>query len=112
MKRTPCEYIVWNGLPVIRKGIALSMINDYGLNQRETAEKLGISGAAVCQYLSGKRGRVDIDDTELFKEFNKSAAKIIESGKDVINTETCRLCRIFIQKNIFPINENNKKEKK
>ena len=49
MKRTTCEYIIWNGLPVIRKEIAVSMINDYGLSQKETAGKLDITPAAVCQ---------------------------------------------------------------
>ena len=58
MRRTPCEYIMWNGLPVIRKEIAESMINNFGLNQKEAAEKLGVTPAAVCQYISKKRGKI------------------------------------------------------
>ena len=46
---------MWSGLPVIRKGFAESMINDFGLSQKEAAEKLGITPAAVCQYLSNKQ---------------------------------------------------------
>ncbi len=103
MKHTPCEYIVWNGLPIIRKGIAVSMIDDYGLSQSETAEKLGISPAAVSQYLSGKRGNINITNKELCKEFNKSAERIIQQGDKIIISETCRLCKIFISKKLFPL---------
>ena len=80
MKHAPCEYMVWNGLPAIRKEIAESMINVYGLSQRETAEKLCISPAAVSQYLSGKRGKVLVIDEEVSKEINISAKRIIQLG--------------------------------
>ena len=58
MQRTYCEYMMWNGLPVIRREIAESMINKYGLNQKEAAKKLGVTPAAVCQYVSKKRGKI------------------------------------------------------
>ena len=103
MKHTPCEYIVWNGLPIIRKGIAVSMINEYGLSQKETAEKLGISPAAVSQYLSGKRGKMNVVDKELCKKINVSAERIIQQGDEILVSETCRLCKIFTSKNLFPL---------
>ena len=102
MKYTPCEYIVWHGLPVIRKGIAESMINDHGLNQRETAYKLGITPPAVSQYLAGKRGRMDIIDKEMCKEINISAKRIIQLGDEILASEICRLCKIFTSKNLLP----------
>ena len=101
MKLTPCEYIVWNGLPVIRKGLTESMINDHGLSQSETAEKLNISPAAVSQYLSGKRGKKNISNKEIIIEISKSAERIIESADDILVSETCKLCRLLISKKIF-----------
>jgi len=116
MKHTPCEYIVWYGLPIIRKGIAKSMINDYGLNQKETAEKLGLTPSAISFYLSGKRGgKVDTNDEELCKEMSRSAKKIIQLGDAFVISEICRLCKIFISKKMFPfgnsdiIDKQNKK---
>jgi predicted transcriptional regulator len=82
MKRTTCEYMMWNGLPVIRKEIAESMISDYGLSQKETAEKLEITPAAVCQYLSKKRGRSDIADEIILTEIKLSAKNIITMAMD------------------------------
>ena len=101
MEHTPCEYIVWNGLPIKRKVIAKSMINDYGLNQKETAEKLGITSAAVSFYLSGKRGKMDIINKELLEEMNISAKRIIQLGDEFLISEICRLCKIFASKKMF-----------
>jgi len=95
MKRTTCEYMMWNGLPVIRKEIAESMINDYGLSQKETAEKLGITPAAVCQYLSKKRGRSEVSDKKILTEIKLSAKTIIENGDGHIILETCRICKLI-----------------
>ena len=57
----------WNGIPVIRKEIAESMTKNFGLNQKETAEKLGITPAAVSQYLSKKRGKTKIIDQDIYQ---------------------------------------------
>ena len=105
MKYTPCEYIVWHGLPIIRKELAKSMINHYDLNQTETAKKLGISSAAVSQYLSGKRAKIGVIDDEMCREINISAERIIRLGNRVLIPETCRLCRLFTSKNLFPLVE-------
>jgi len=103
MKYVPCEYIAWHGLPMIRKGIAESIINNYGLNQKETAEKLGITPAAVSQYLSGKRGKMNIIDKNIVKEISITAERIIQQGDEVVVTETCRLCKLFLSKNLFTL---------
>jgi hypothetical protein len=102
MKRTPCEHILWNGLPVIRKEMAESMISDYGLNQKEAAEKLGMTPAAICQYLSKKRGNTTIDNEDLLKEIKCSAERIIQDKETDVIEETCRICKLFMEKGVFP----------
>ena len=87
--------MMWNGLPIIRKGIAISMIDDFGLSQKEAADKLGITPAAVCQYVSKKRGRIDITDQIILKELKTSAKNIIDSGEVSILSETCRICKLL-----------------
>jgi predicted transcriptional regulator len=98
MRRTPCEYTLWNGLPNIRKELANTLITQYGLSQREAAEKIGITPSAVCQYRSKKRGKKDILDVSIIQEISISAERIMKNnGNDVI-LETCRICRL-VQKN-------------
>jgi hypothetical protein len=93
--------MMWNGLPVIRKGIAESMINDYGLSQKETAEKLGVTPAAVCQYVSRKRGRIEIKDQHVLFEIKTSAKNIINNGGDHVLKETCRICKLLRKSSDF-----------
>ena len=102
MKRTPCEYVLWNLLPSVRHEIAISMINDFGLNQKEAAAKLGITPAAVCMYLSEKRGKSNIKDETILKEIKKSAENIIKDKNIDLIEETCRLCKIIKSKGLFP----------
>ncbi|MBA3044390.1 helix-turn-helix domain-containing protein, partial [archaeon] len=49
--KMPCEVIIWYILPGIRREITKSLLKN-GLSQREVAKKLGITDAAVSQYLS------------------------------------------------------------
>jgi predicted transcriptional regulator len=93
--------MMWNGLPVIRREIAESMIKNYGLNQKETAQKLGVTPAAVCQYISKKRGKIKILDEKIIKEIDKSAEIIINNGTNKVVGETCRICRIMRSQGIF-----------
>ena len=95
MLRTPCEYMHWQGLPIIRKEIVKIMINDFGLNQKEAAAKLGITPAAASQYLTKKRGKISIVNDEILFEINFSAEKIIKHGETVLTDEICRICRIL-----------------
>lgn len=102
MQRTPCEYMIWNGIPAIRKELAETMIKQFGLSQREAAEKLGLTPAAICQYLSKKRGKNDIFDQTIVKEITISAEKIMkDNGSDVV-IETCRICRLIQKSKPLP----------
>jgi predicted transcriptional regulator len=98
MRRTVCEFMLWNGIPTIRKELAETLIKQYGLSQRQAAEKLGITPSAVCQYLSKKRGKTDFFDETIIQEITLSAERIMQNnGTDVV-IETCRICRL-VQKN-------------
>jgi predicted transcriptional regulator len=98
MQRTPCEYMLWNGIPTIRKELAEALINQFGLSQRQAAEKLGITPSAVCQYLTKKRGKTDLFDKQIIQEITISAERIMKNDGTDIVIETCRICRL-VQKN-------------
>jgi predicted transcriptional regulator len=100
MRRTPCEYVLWNGIPNIRKEFAETLIKQYGLSQREAAEKLGITPSAVSQYISKKRGKKDIFDNVIFQEISISVERIMKNNGNNVVLETCRICRL-VQKNKY-----------
>lgn len=97
MSKAPCEYAVWKILPVIRKELACCMVREFGLTQKEAAEKLGITPAAISQYKCNKRGRGEFKNI-IHDEIQDSTKKLIESGSSILTSEICRLCKI-IQKN-------------
>ena len=94
MKRTPCESMMWTGLPAIRKEFALCMVNEFGLSQKEVAQQLELSPAAICQYVSKKRGNLIDIDKKLLEEIKKSVELIINDDKNLIS-ETCRICKFM-----------------
>jgi len=95
MLKTPCEYMQWQGLTLIRKELVKSMINNHGVNQKEAAEIIGITPAAVSQYLSRKRGRIRVINNDIVLEINLSAEKIMKHGPTVVTNEICRICKIL-----------------
>ena len=95
MLGTPCEYMRWQGLPIIRKELVKSMIRNYGINQKEAADIMGLTPAAISQYLSKKRGRISIINHDIISEINISAEKIIQNGSSAVQIEICRICNIL-----------------
>jgi len=98
--KIPCEIIVWEVLPVIRREIAKSLIKNHSLTQREAAKKLGLTEAAVSRYLSGKRGGIEINDDNILREIEKSSNKIVNGEGDTTIIEICKICRLLKMANI------------
>ncbi len=96
--KTPCEIIVWNIVPIIRKEFAKNLNENYGLNQRKVADKLGITESTVSRYLSGKRGILEITDDDILEEIKSSTNKIAKENGSTVVEETCRICRLLKSK--------------
>jgi len=94
--------MIWNRIPAIRKELAEALIKQYGLSQREAAEKLGLTPAAICQYLSKKRGKTDIFDETIIEEITISAQRIMQNDGTAAIVETCRICQIVQKKQTIP----------
>lgn len=96
--KTPCEIMVQKVLPAIRAELARNMMIEHNCTQQKVAETLGLSRAAVSQYVSEKRG-AEVDFSDETKEIIKDlAAGLLGdiSTKDKV-TGMCNACE-FIQK--------------
>ena len=51
----PCEIVVKTVLPVMRAMVAKELIKVYNLKQVEVADLIGVTQAAVSQYVRGER---------------------------------------------------------
>ena len=88
----PQEIEVWYIIPAIRRELTKSMI-ELGLTQKQVAKRMGITEAAVSQYLSSKRAKEVVFSNAVLDEIRKSAKKITED-KSTIVPEMMRLTKL------------------
>lgn len=85
-----CEVSSRRILPAIRKEIVLGLV-EAGEKQKDVAEALDLTPAAVTQYIKGKRGkRLELTDGEK-DDVNKLVRKVLEGG-ELRHKDICRLC--------------------
>jgi len=92
--KLPCERALWYTLPRIRADLARKLI-DEGLSQKDAAGLLGVTPAAVSQYMHKKRG----SDTKMPKDYDKAITEAAERIKkdgdaDHISALICGCCRM------------------
>lgn len=91
----PQEVEVYIVLPAIRRELSLFM-KKMGMDQKDIAKKLGVTDAAISQYLKDKRGQAEIAfPKEILPEF-ESAAKAIKQGSPM-RGEIQRLLNMVMQ---------------
>ncbi len=77
----PQEIEVWYIIPAVRKEFARLLTKEYGLSYEKAGAALGISKAAVSQYLSNKRANKVCLDGKTKREVKKSAVLISENPR-------------------------------
>jgi len=93
-----CEVIVAEVMPVIRAVITKELMDVHGLNQVETARRLGVTQPAISQYrskLRGKNAKLLLANKKI-TALVKNLSKNIASGKmnpQKIHEELCRICK-------------------
>ena len=76
----PQEVEVYIILPAIRRELSLRMKN-LGLDQKEIARRIGVTGAAVSQYVNDKRGQADFEfPKSMSADFDAAAKAIIDES--------------------------------
>ena len=84
MYSLPQEIEVWYIIPAIRKELAKQLTSEYGLSYEKAGKLIGISKAAVSQYISNKRAN-NIKISENVKlEISKSAKIILDESEKTI----------------------------
>lgn len=97
MKKPPCEWRVRELIPVIRASMAKILVEKYGYSIYQASKVMGVTPAAVSNYLTMKRSRASVvqeiledkDSSRLLDEFVK---KVI-TGELEVGEALCALCR-------------------
>ena len=66
--------------PAIRAEITRKLINEYAMSQSKIAEILGITQAAVSQYMKSTRGKQLLKNPEIDLLINKMCREISDTG--------------------------------
>ena len=89
--KVPCENVVWYVLPAIRSELAKDLAK--AMTQKEISEILGITQAAVSQYISDKRGsKIELPD-DVRAAIADLADDITGGGIDDLTMRMCEICR-------------------
>lgn len=108
MKRTltvppnqPCEVAAKEVMPSIRASIAYVLVNEFKLSKYEAAKLLGLTPAAVSNYIDGRRGEKYVmkilNDKANSEKVRHAALLILTQPQDPIVAErfqdiTCSIC--------------------
>ncbi len=99
MKKPPCEWRVRELIPVIRASMARVLVKNYGYSIYQASKVLGVTPAAISNYLTSKRSRTGLVEELLSNEhtckiINDYVSKVVQGRIDV-GDALCELCRIL-----------------
>ncbi len=97
MYSLPQEIEVWYIIPAIRKELARLLTKEYNLSYEKAGTILGISKAAISQYLSNKRANKIKLSEEVKKEVKKSG-EIISKDSHLAIQEVQRILKFMKEK--------------
>ncbi len=108
-KVMPQEIEVWYLIPALRRELAKIFIKYHNLSQKEAAEILGITEAAISQYLKSKRGKEIKFSKKELEQIKKSAKRIIKDNDNTMK-ELYDLCVLFRESKVI-CNLHRKKDR-
>ena len=86
----PCENVVWYVLPAIRSELSKELAKV--MSQKEISEILGITQAAVSQYVSNKRGSKIEFQEDVVGAIHELANDIAAGNHDNPASRICEIC--------------------
>lgn len=99
--RQPCEVAAKEVMPSIRASIAYVLVNEFKLSKYEAARLLGLTPAAVSNYIEGRRGEKYmakiLGDKAKADKIREAAMIILAYQSDARSSErfqniTCAIC--------------------
>lgn len=100
MFKFPCEVVIQFVLPSMRKEMVSYLVNEKAIRQREVARMMGITDAAVSQYIKGKRGNYFKFDEKTKGKIHKISDTLVDHYKEhkqhngsEFMVDACNMCR-------------------
>ena len=99
----PQEIEVRYIIPAIRGKLAHILVEEKGVSQKQASKILGLTEAAISQYINGKRGTEVMFSESVVEEIRKSAGRVVglKTNKGEIVAEIYRICHLTNVKHIM-----------
>ena len=94
--KPPCMVVVQHILPALRMEITQELVEKYGMKRSDAAAKMGITPAAVTQYLSRARGgsaTTLLEGSGKVMEIVDELSRDIAAGESPLDILLLKLCR-------------------
>lgn len=107
MYMLPQEVEVWYIIPALRKELSKQLVRKHELSYEKAGKMLGITKAAISQYLSDKRANKIKLSKEMKKSVQQSADRIAKEPKTAIvemekllkemkkSRRSCKVCKQY-----------------
>ncbi len=101
----PCEVGVKTVLPAVKAIMARSIVEKHGLNEKQTADLLGLSQSAVSRYISRERGNLlNIEGTtevlDLIDQMVTHLIKVPDNKTEILKL-FCQTCTTIREKGLM-----------
>jgi predicted transcriptional regulator len=91
-----CDTMVRHLLPPMRAEMVYRLVQRKGLSQSDAAKRLGVTRAAVSQYMSRKRGAGEVQiSNELDSIIDRWALAVVTGESDI---NLCDVCQCALKK--------------
>ena len=101
----PCEVGVKTVLPAVKAIMARSIVEKHGLNEKQTADLLGLSQSAVSRYIGRERGNLLAIEgtTEVVALIDQMVTHLIKQpdNKNEILKLFCQTCTAIREKGLM-----------
>jgi predicted transcriptional regulator len=94
--KPPCMVVVQHILPAFRLEITRELVDKYGMRRSDAADKMGVTPAAVTQYLSRARGgsaTTLLEGSSKVMELVGELSRDIATGESPLDVLLLKLCR-------------------
>jgi predicted transcriptional regulator len=101
----PCEVGVKTVLPAVKAIMARTIVEKHGLNEKQTANLLGLSQSAVSRYVGRERGNlIDVEGTAevvtLIDQMANHIVKYPDNRTDFLKL-FCQTCQTIREKGLM-----------
>jgi predicted transcriptional regulator len=112
--KPPCTVMAQYVLPTLRMLIIRELVERRGMRRVEASRKVGLTPAAVTQYMKGKRGQVFMEELSKSEYTMKIVSEIADAIKNgdmsshEITQKICVICKkIRSEEFVFKMYKNN-----